>query len=202
MKILVTGGTGFLGTPLVEELLRRGHQVLLLTRKSAAELEPRPYQIVSWPLQNKDEERFLCSCDAVINLAGESIAHGRWNKLKKNKIRNSRVQLATDLVNILRGSTKLKTFLSASAIGFYGDKKNGGSGRFSHAGEGFLAEVCREWEQAALGLKSSGLRTVLLRTGVVLDRTGGIIRELEPLYKMHIGGKIGSGQTNISAGFT
>ncbi|MCB0351734.1 MAG: TIGR01777 family oxidoreductase [Bdellovibrionales bacterium] len=198
MKILVTGGTGFLGTPLIEELLRRGHQVLLVTRKSSAEIEPNPCQIMSWPPRSEANEKAILGCDAVINLAGESLASGRWNNAKKQRIRNSRIQLTTDLVDILRSSTKLHTFLSASAIGFYGDRKTEVLTESSHVGAGFLAEVCRDWEQAALALKRENLRTVLLRTGVVLGRNGGIIGELEPLFKMHVGGPVGYGEQHLS----
>lgn len=198
MKILVTGGTGLLGTQLIEALLRKGHHVTLLTRQSSSKIGSSPCQIVNWPIQSEFEASAITSCEAVINLAGESIAGGRWTRERKERIRNSRTQFTTDLIDILRSSTQLHTFLSASAVGFYGDRKTELLTESSHSGEGFLAEVCRDWETAAQTLKRDGLRTILLRTGVVLARSGGILSEFEPLYKNHLGGKVGSGAQHMS----
>jgi uncharacterized protein (TIGR01777 family) len=198
MRILITGGSGFLGSQLVEALLRQGHEIILLTRKSPTEFGPTPYTVVTWPTADKAHENLILNCDAVINLAGESLANGRWTSSKKQKIERSRIHFTHDLIDVLAGSTKLHTFLSASAIGFYGHRKTEVLDESSHVGEGYLAEVCKMWEDAALALKRENLRTVLLRTGVVLGRGNGFLQEMEGLYKNHLGGVVGSGDQVLS----
>ena len=198
MKVLVAGGTGFLGTYLVDELIRRNHEVIVLSRKNTAELGPRPYRHVAWPLRSAQEIDIINQCDALINLAGEPIFGARWTRDKKNKIKNSRAQFTRHLTDLLRSSLRLKVFLNASAIGFYGDRKTELLTEQSPSGEGFLAGVCKEWETAAMGFHRAGLRTVLMRTGIVLCRTGGLLAELEPLYRAHMGGPSGSGSQYMS----
>ncbi|OFZ18896.1 MAG: TIGR01777 family protein [Bdellovibrionales bacterium RBG_16_40_8] len=198
MKIIVTGGTGFLGSRLIEALLKNNHNVVLITRQSPAQLGPSPCRAIRWPLQSKLEEEVLKDCEVVINLAGESIANGRWSSARKLGIRRSRIQLTNEIVDIMRSSTKLHTFISASAIGFYGHRKSELLTESSHAGYGFLANVCRDWESAALSLKRENLRTILLRTGIVLGRGGGFLEKIEPIYKMWAGGPIGAGDQFMS----
>lgn len=198
MKILITGGTGLLGTALIEMLLAEGHEIIVLSRRSPAELEPSPYRVVNWPPTAPEDINALQSCDAAINLAGESISGGRWTAEKKHKIRRSRVEFTQELLAILRGSTNLKTFISSSAIGFYGDRKSELLTEESPVGEGFLASVCREWEAAANKVKRPGVRVALLRTGVVLDRRGGFLKELEPVFQNGLGGPVGSGDQFLS----
>jgi uncharacterized protein (TIGR01777 family) len=198
MRVLVTGGTGFLGKPLCYELLRRGHEVLITTRRSVAELEPSPFRFVNWPVVTPIEENLILSCDAVINLAGESIAGQRWTDEKKDLIRSSRIQFTRELVDLLRRSTQLKNFISSSAIGFYGNRKTEVLTEDSPAGEGFLADVCKDWEQEALKFQSPDVRVALLRTGIVLGRESGALSELEPLYKNWAGGPVGGGEQMMS----
>jgi uncharacterized protein len=197
MKILVTGGTGFLGSHLVESLLKQKHDIVFLTRKSSAGLGPQPYRIVNWPINSAEEENAILACEAVIHLAGESIAGSRWSAERKINIRRSRIQFTNELVTMLKKSTKLHTFLSASAIGYYGHRKTELLTEESHSGEGFLADVCKEWEASALELKSTA-RVALLRTGIVLGRDGGILKEIEPLYKNWVGGPLGAGEQIMS----
>jgi uncharacterized protein (TIGR01777 family) len=197
MKILVSGGTGFLGSNLIEELLRQNHEVLLITRQTAEQLSPTPCRIINWP-PTEIEKSAILECDAAYNLAGESIAGPRWSRERKEEIRNSRIQFTRELVEILARSTKLKTFLSSSAIGIYGDRKSEVLTEESPRGEGFLADICQDWEAEALPLERAGIRLVLLRTGIVLDRLFGVLGELEPLYRLGAGGPVGSGEQFMS----
>lgn len=198
MKILITGGTGFLGSELIYELLRQNHEIYVTTRQSMVNLGPRPYKVIPWPAESEADRKTIAACDAVINLAGESIAEGRWTTARKEALRNSRIQFTYQLVDLLRDSLNLKVFLSSSAIGFYGDRKTEVLTEESPVGRGFLAELCKEWESTALELKRPGLRTVLLRTGIVLARGQGAFREFENLVKLNAGGAAGSGQQMMS----
>jgi uncharacterized protein (TIGR01777 family) len=198
MKIAVTGGTGFLGQLLIEELLRKNNEVVLITRQNAEQLLPSPYSILTWPLESSDEIARLKDCDAVINLAGESIAGARWTAERKEAIRTSRVSFTHELVDHLRGSTRLKTFLSSSAMGFYGDRKSEVLTEENPVGEGFLAEVCRDWEREALTLSSPNVRVALLRTGIVLGRGSGFLDEIERHAKLGTCGVMGSGEQFMS----
>lgn len=198
MKIFVTGGTGFLGSYLVDQLVMRGHEVVVATRNSSKALENLPYKIALWPPKNALETRALQDCEAVINLAGESIAGARWSDAQKLSIRRSRIELTRELVGVFASSTKLRIFLSASAIGYYGHRRSEVLTEESPAGEGFLADVCREWEHSLDDLKNPAVRKVFLRTGVVLHRSGGFLKELEPLYRNWVGGPVGAGEQFIS----
>lgn len=200
MKILLTGGTGFLGSHLLKILISRGHSVILVTRNAALALKPQPFQVVIWPPKTPIEIQTLQDCEVVINLAGEPLARGRWSKAQKLSICNSRVEFTGQLVDVLRGSIKMHTILSSSAIGFYGDRKTEILTEDSPAGEGFLAEVCRNWEAPirSFELSHTVLRKVLLRTGIVLHRSGGILKELEPIYRNWLGGPLGNGEQMMS----
>ena len=198
MKIIITGGTGFLGSQLARALIQSGHEVAVVTRQSPAALGPAPYRIIQWPLTAKDEVQFFTNCDAVINLAGESVAGARWTNERKNQIKSSRIKMTDEIVDLLRSSNQIKVFISSSAIGFYGHRKSEVLTEDSPAGEGFLAEVCKDWEKSAMQLKTPGLRTVLLRTGIVLDRGHGILSELESLNQNYAGGTVGDGQQFMS----
>jgi uncharacterized protein len=197
MKILVTGATGFLGPYLVEELLRLGHQITIITRQSAGEFGPTPYRLVHWPLDSADRESLLEN-EVVINLAGESVAGQRWSAERKEELRYSRMHFTRTLVDIFAASPKLKTFISSSAIGYYGDRKSEILTEESPHGEGFLAELCRDWEAEASRLKQFGPRIAFLRTGIVLDRKNGVLGELEPLARIGAAGVVGSGEQFMS----
>ncbi len=187
-----------MGSHLVDQLVLSGHEVIVASRNSALALENLPYTVLLWPAQSPAEIEIVQSCDAVINLAGESIAGARWTDEQKLNIRKSRIELTRDLVSHLAGSQQLKVFLSSSAIGFYGHRKSEVLTEESPVGEGFLAEVCRDWERVALELKNSSVRKVLLRTGVVLHRDSGFLKELEPIYQNWVGGPVGGGDQFIS----
>jgi uncharacterized protein (TIGR01777 family) len=195
MRILITGGTGYLGQKLTEHLLRDGHEVIVATRQKNSDTFPYPIKFTNYPLSDAFCKTDLNSIDACIHLAGESI-NGRWTNTKKKKILSSRADDTKTLVENLKHSTSLKVFLSASAIGIYGDRFNEELFETSPSGEGFLADVCKAWEHEAL--KLSHVRTVLLRTGIVLSRGHGALSELESLFKNYLGSAQGTGQQYMS----
>lgn len=199
MKVIITGGTGLIGAELVHKLTREGHQLTSLVRDATS---PSNGAFVRWNIERGEIEHAskLEAHDAVIHLAGESIAEGRWTEEKKRRICDSRVKGTRLLVETLaRLNQPPRTFLSASAIGFYGaDRGDDILTEESAPGGDFLAGVCREWEAEALRAKDFGARVVLLRTGIVLSSKGGALEKLLPLFKMGIGGKLGSGRQFMS----
>lgn len=198
MKILITGGTGFLGSLLSDELIRQGHDLILACRSIPETMNPYPARFVSWPLDKNELQDDLPKIEACIHLAGEPIAGKRWSEEQKNRIYDSRINGTRSVVDLLREAPKLKVFLSGSAVGFYGDQKDADLNELSAAGDGFLAEVCRDWETEAKKLTALNLRLVLLRTGVVLGRGNGFLREMEPLFQNGVAGPVGSGGQFIS----
>lgn len=182
MRILVTGGTGFLGQQLVETLLAANHELALVTRQQPSLLTPFPGPIIPWPVPPEYHDH-LKSYDAVIHLAGEPIADGRWTKERKQKIYDSRILGTREIVDLIRIMPKVHTFLCGSAVS---------------PQQGFLHDVVRDWETEAMRVRRPGLRVVNLRTGVVLGRSGGALRKLEPFFRNHMGGPAGDGSQRIS----
>lgn len=196
MKILVSGSHGFIGAPLAPALAARGHQIVRLVRAREA---PSTDQITWDPATGWIDAPALEGLDAVIHLAGESIARGRWTAARKARIRDSRVGGTRLLAGTLaRLSRKPRVLIGASAIGYYGDRGEEILVEDSAPGRGFLADVCREWEAAALPAHDAGIRVVHLRSGVVLSPTGGALARLLPIFRMRLGGPIGSGRQFMS----
>jgi len=183
MNIAVTGSTGLIGSGLVPLLTTAGHEVTRLARP--AQWDPEKGTIQSGALN---------SLDVVVHLAGENIAAGRWTSARKGRIRDSRVKgtklIADTLANLEKPPQVL---ISASAIGYYGDRAAEILREDSAPGKGFLADVCRQWEAATDPATRKGMRVVHLRTGVVLSREGGALQQMLPPFKLGLGGKIGSG---------
>lgn len=201
MKIIITGGTGLIGTELVQTLARDGHQVTSLAR----EVKSQPNDattFVRWDIERGviENPSQLEAHDAVIHLAGESVSEGRWTDEKKRCIRDSRVKGTRLLVETLtRLNQSPKVLLSASAIGYYGENRGDEIlMEESAAGNDFLADVCREWEAEAARAKDFGMRVVLLRTGIVLSPKGGALAKLLPVFKFGIGGNLGDGRQFMS----
>lgn len=196
MNIMVTGSTGLVGSALIPHLARGGHSVprLVRSKKRLAQDE------VGWdPATGAIDTAGLEGLDAVVHLAGESIASGRWTSDKKAKIRDSRVNGTRLLAETLSRLAKPpKVLVSVSAIGYYGDRGEETLVEESGPGIGFLAGVCRAWEAAAEPAAQSGIRVVHPRIGVVLSPVGGALRMMLPPFKMGIGGKIGSGEQYMS----
>ncbi len=192
-RILISGASGFIGRPLVSFLRSRGHSVCSLSRESQAG------EIVWNPEAQKANLSDFEGFDAVIHLAGEPLTLSRWTKKKRDRIFNSRVEGTLFLSRLLKSVAKPpKIFLSASAVGFYGDRGEELLTEDSSSGSNFLARVCREWEMASLSLLNQGIRVVHARFGLVLDSSGGLLQKLLFPFRLGLGGRLGSGNQWIS----
>jgi uncharacterized protein (TIGR01777 family) len=194
MTIVIAGGTGFLGTALTHALRADGHRVIILTR------QPRNQDEFRWSTDGNDTgwTGVLEGAHALINLAGESIAGGRWTAARKDAILASRVKATTALVSAIKTATRIpSTFISASAIGIYGTRGDEPLTEHSPLGSDYLAGVCREWESLALAA-SPHSRVVLIRSGMVLAREGGALPQLALPFKLFAGGPAGTGRQYMS----
>jgi uncharacterized protein len=195
MNILITGASGLVGSALVPFLANAGQEVTRLVRSP-----PRPGErAIRWdPTAGSIDESGLRSAEAVVHLAGENIAE-RWTAEKKVRIRESRVNGTRVLCEALaRMDTPPKVLVSASAIGYYGDRGGEILTEDSAAGQGFLAEVCRAWEASTAPAQQKGIRVVPLRFGVVLSDAGGALAKMLPPFRLGMGGVLGSGQQYMS----
>ena len=196
MRIAVTGSSGLVGSAVVTALVESGHEVVRLVRRDPAQGE----KAVRWdPETGFVDTAGLEGLDALVHLAGENIASGRWTAARKDAIRNSRVKGTRLLCDALAGlSDPPKTLVSASAIGYYGDRWEDILTEESPAGKGFLPDVCREWEAASVPAVRKGIRVVTLRIGVVLSPKGGALSRMLPLFRAGLGGVIGGGRQYLS----
>jgi uncharacterized protein (TIGR01777 family) len=194
MKVLIAGASGLIGSALIPSLEAEGAEVTRLVRST-----PKPGEIEWHPNQDTMDPARLEGFEAVINLAGENVAGGRWTEELKRRIHDSRVN-GTHLLSeaMAKLAKRPRVFLCASATGFYGDRDDEVLDEHSDSGGGFLAGVCREWEQATEPAASAGVRVVNLRFGVILAREGGMLAKLLTPFKMGMGGKVGSGKQIIS----
>jgi hypothetical protein len=194
MRVIVTGGTGFIGPKLCERLVAKGHDVIALTRdasRSRDHVHPR-VRVVSWA-EGAAWEGFVDGAGALVNLAGETIAQ-RWTTSARDRIVKSRLNAAARLrAASEKASQKPGVLVNASAVGYYGPRGDETLAEDAAAGEGFLARVCVEWEGAARSLEPLGLRVALLRTGLVLGADGGALAKMLPPFKGFAGGPLGSG---------
>ena len=192
-RILVSGVSGPIGTALLPSFKTRGYEVVRLARDQASH-DGR----IAWNPLTPIVPETVSGFDAVVHLAGESIV-GRWTVEKKNKIRDSRVIGTMHLAQALaEAKIKPQVFVCSSAIGYYGDRGDEVLREGSAAGTGFLADVCREWEAATHPAIAAGIRTVLIRTGVVLCAKGGALGKMLPPFRMGVGGRIGDGRQWMS----
>jgi len=196
MKILITGGTGFVGTQLTSRLIQDGHEVTILSRSAKRSGEvPRGISCLQGdPTQKGPWQEAIKNHDAVINLAGASI-FAKWTEEHKKAIRQSRVSTTR---NIVEGTPfhpqKQFTLLSTSAVGYYGFCGDEELTEESPHGDDFLARIASEWEGEALKAKEKGARVVITRFGIVMGEKGGALSQMIPLFKKYIGGPIGSGK--------
>lgn len=195
MKVAISGATGLIGTALRESLAADGIQIVALSRKPSVP----PLETVHWDVENgRFDASPLEGVDAVVHLAGEPIAQ-RWNEARKKAIRESRVKSTRLLVEGLKSLTrKPKVLVSGSAIGFYGDRGDEVLEESSPPGSGFLAETCQAWEHAAMEAMGLGIRTAVLRTGIVLSTRGGALKTMLLPFRLGVGGPVGNGKQWMS----
>jgi uncharacterized protein (TIGR01777 family) len=201
MKILVAGSTGLVGSALVSELKRAGHTVCRLVRPStnANALRGSEGFDVRWDPATGELGAAAVGADAVVNLAGASIADRRWTPERKKELRSSRVETTRALVNELaKMAARPRVLVSASAIGFYGSRGDEILNEESQPGSVFLSEVAKEWESEAEKAEAMGIRVVRARFGVILAEEGGALPKMARPIQFGVGGKIGSGQQWVS----
>ncbi len=190
MKILMTGSTGLVGNALTRSLFAKGYQLQSLHHN-------KKFPAASGNFWNS--KKLTDDFQAVIHLAGENIASGRWNAEKKRAISQSRIKGTQDLVNyIARMKEKPKIFLSASAVGYYGNRDQEFLHEKSSPGSGFLSDLCQKWEKEAKRLEQWGIRVVHLRFGMILAANGGALQKMLPPFRKMVGGVAGSGDQYIS----
>ncbi len=198
MKIAITGATGFTGKGLANFLLKEGHSVIALSRDAnrANSVFGKKVCALNWSTNNKDELlKELEGSDVIVNLAGENIGSSLWTKSKRTKILESRVQsgqLIAELIRLMKNPPKV--LIQASAVGYYGTRGNEILTEDSNCGKGFLPEVAVEWEKSTAAVETSGVRCVIIRSGVVLSSNGGAFPKLALPYKFYFGTILGSGK--------
>lgn len=200
MKILVTGSSGLVGTALCNSLRADGYGIVRLTRpESAAQIESQE-EMIRWnPPHGSLDLAAMESADAVVHLAGASIAQGRWTPARKEMLRSSRVDSTRHLVaGLARLNRKPRVFISASAIGYYGDRGDETLTESSAPAQDFLARLCSDWEAAAFEAENHSIRTAILRFGIILDVRGGALPRILLPFRLGLGGRLGSGKQWMS----
>ncbi|CAC9436393.1 Cell division inhibitor Slr1223 (YfcH in EC), contains epimerase/dehydratase and DUF1731 domains [uncultured Gammaproteobacteria bacterium] len=195
MNILITGGTGFIGSTLCSRLLEEGNNKIVILSRHSEKIKP-PIQAIAELNELKDNDAF----DVVINLAGEPIANKRWSDQQKHQIFSSRINTTEKLIAYLETlENKPKLLISGSAIGYYGiDKTDTVIEEKDNGDNSFSSELCQKWEAVALKAEKLGIRTCLLRTGIVLGKNGGALNKMLLPFKMYLGGRIGNGKQWMS----
>ena len=196
MKFAVAGASGFIGSALGLRLEAEGHEVLRLVRRPVE----RPGEIEWHPASCDVEQRqALEGLDGIVNFGGSNLGAGRWTARRKDEILRSRVESTRTLVAMMtRLNHRPAVFVCSSAVGFYGDRAEEELTEQSSPGQGFLAEVCRAWEEEARIAEIVGIRTVMLRLGMVLGRGGGALARLAPIFRAGCGGPLGAGRQWVS----
>jgi len=201
MKVLVTGSTGLVGNALVNDLRRAGHIVCRLVRPETrvdSQAAPAGFD-VRWNPATGELGGAAVGADAVVNLGGASIADGRWTTERKKLLRTSRVDSTAALVKALaKMAARPRVLISASAIGYYGNRGDEVLNEGSAPGTGFLSEIAKDWEAEARKAEVLGIRVVLARFGVVLAKQGGALSKMAQPFRLGVGGRIGSGQQWMS----
>jgi uncharacterized protein len=207
MRIAVTGSTGLIGTALSRSLRADGHDIVRLVRRSSGDArryetagrvpgtsEPPPSEVMWDPKGQYVDTSGLVGCDAVVHLAGAGVGDRRWTPAYKKEIRDSRVLGTAAIADALASLDELlPTLVVGTAIGYYGDTGDRAVDESSPPGQGFLPDLCQEWEDAAAAAEEAGIRTVFARTGLVVARSGGAWGNLFPIFKAGLGGRLGDG---------
>jgi hypothetical protein len=195
MKILITGGTGFIGTSLIKELRDFGHEVTITTRRKISDVGALHATPLQWTPPDLIPSDIISTIDAVINLAGEPIAPKRWSEERKKRILSSRIDTTRALVESIEQSDKKpKVLISASAIGYYGPRDDEFVNEDAAPSSDYLAGVCLQWESEAQKAEALGLRVVRVRIGGVLGKGGGLLAQMEGPFNAFAGGPLGSGK--------
>jgi uncharacterized protein (TIGR01777 family) len=199
MRIIIAGGTGLIGKALTESLLENGHQVWILTRDPQKATLQGSALRVGWDGRtSKGWEALVSQVDAIVNLTGESLGSGPWTRERKNRILSSRVEAGKAISDaILQANPQPKVLIQASAVGFYGSLGAEPATEDSAPGGGFLAQVCEAWENSSRPVEESGVRRVILRTGVVLSRGEGTLQRMMLPFKLFVGGPLGDGRQGL-----
>ena len=197
MKILVAGSSGLIGRAVTAALRSDGHEVTCLVRRPAS----GPGEVLWNPGFGQLPLEMCATADAIVNLCGSPIDGGRWTERRKGDLRSSRIDPTQTLARVFTGADsglRPGLFINASAIGIYGDRGNLELNESSEPGRGFLADLCRDWESAALVSAGSGARVVCLRLGVVLSQEGGALQRMSTFYRAGLGGVLGTGRQWMS----
>jgi uncharacterized protein (TIGR01777 family) len=198
MKVLIAGSSGLIGRAATSALRADGHEVIRLVRRPSTS----PEEIAWHPVAGEIPLDVCRSADAIINLCGADLAASRWTTKRRNEIRTSRIDTTQTLAKVFAAddsaAQRPPIFLNASATGIYGDRGNLELNESSGPGNGFLADLCRDWEGAAMTAADSGARVVCLRFGVVLSREGGILPRVIPFYRAALGCPLGTGRQWMS----
>ncbi len=197
MRIIITGGTGLIGRPLAQALQRRDHEVIVLSRNPAqAQGIAAGVQVVGWDGKSAHGWGHLADgAGAIINLAGENLAAGRWSEARKQRIRQGRLDAGRAVVAAVeQASHKPSVLVQASAVGYYGPRQAEIITESSSAGSDFLAQLCVEWEASTAAVEQHGVRRVILRTGIVLSNEGGAFPKLVLPFRLFAGGPMGDGK--------
>jgi len=200
VQIVVTGGTGFIGRAVVAALVTRGDQVCVITRDPVAARAhiPAAASVEGWSAREAWAERVRES-DAVIHLAGEGVADGRWTEERLSRMRSSRVETTEALAEVIAGAPRKPAWVSGSAVGIYGMRKDDDVlDEQAPPGQGVLAEICVAWEGATAAARRAGARVAIARTGIALGPDGGALARMLPAFKAFAGGPIGDGAQWLS----
>jgi uncharacterized protein len=200
MKVIVSGSSGLVGTAVVDSLRADGHSIGRLVRSGSAGTADATSRLIRWePPTGSIDLAAMEGADAVVHLAGASIAGGRWSAARKQELRRSRVDATRHLVaGLAQLKAKPRVLVSAAAIGYYGDRGDEVLIETSAAGDDFLAQLCRDWEAEAAKAEHGGIRTVMLRFGIILAAHGGALRQMIGPFRLGIGGKLGNGRQWMS----
>jgi uncharacterized protein (TIGR01777 family) len=194
MKILLTGGTGFLGSHLSDFLIKQNHELTIISRSPGKfrkyESDNRHY--IAW---QSDLSNVISEADAIINLAGKNLFDQRWTSEVKREIRDSRINVTRAIIEgVKKAQNKPKILLSASAVGYYGERGDEKITEETPAGDDFLATLCKDWESEALKAEKSGVRVVISRIGIPLAKDGGALQQMLTPFRYFVGGALGNGQ--------
>lgn len=197
MKVIITGGTGLIGAALAKSLAADRHDVIVLSRSpQRATGLPASVQVVAWDGRSaKGWGHLADGADAIVNLAGESLAEGRWTAERKRRIQQSRLDAGQAVVEAIQAATqKPGVLVQSSAVGYYGPRDNREIAEDTPPGNDFLARVCVAWEASTAAVDAMGVRRVLIRTGIVLSLAGGALPRLLLPFKLGVGGPLGRGE--------